>query len=155
MRFFTLIVVSLIGVLKVTSQETIIYNDIVYNEFNVSKKLLCTTYDSIGKIAFDYRDKEYIRDVKERLGFFPTTSIAFSFEGNDYYIPIYDDLLMFDVLDTLKRGDVVMMEILFLKVGVNDSPPFAIVRSIFQYDDFAKYQNLIYKLGDNLKFTQE
>ena len=78
--------------------------------------MLGCTYESIGRTTFDQnKKKETIQQVKRILGFIPTTSICFLYNGCKYYIPIYDDLLSFGCFNSMKKGDYVILELLYIE----------------------------------------
>ena len=149
MKIRFLFIILLISAMNVFGQEKNIFNGVVYNESGIAMKLLCSTYESIGKTVFDKNNsKESILRVKRVLGFIPTTSICFLYNGCKYYIPIYDDLLDFGVFNSMKEGDSVVLEVLYIEGCVDNKQPFAIVRSVLGMSD-------LHKIATNAKCQKE
>lgn len=127
--FIFLLLINTIGLF---CQEKELYNDIVYNESRIATKQLGATYKSIGK-AIPNNNRQTIQRIKKTLGFIPTTSISFSYQGDEYYIPVYSDLLNCGIFYSLQEGDPVVLEVLFLKSCLDHKQrPFAIVRTLFR-----------------------
>jgi len=147
-RFFFIIL--LISTMNVFGQDKNIYNDgVIYNETGIAMNFLGCTYESIGRTTFDQnKKKETIQQVKRILGFIPTTSICFLYNGCKYYIPIYDDLLSFGCFNSMKKGDYVILELLYIEGCVDNKQPFAIVRNVLRMDDF-------HKIIKNMKHQKE
>ena len=147
-RFFFIIL--LISTMNVFGQDKNIYNDgVIYNVTGIAMNFLGCTYESIGRTTFDQNNKkETIQRVKRILGFIPTTSICFLYNGCKYYIPIYDDLLSFGCFNSMKKGDYVILELLYIDGCVDNKQPFAIVRNVLRMDDF-------HKITKNMKHQKE
>jgi len=119
--------------MNVFGQDKNIYNDgVIYNETGIAMNFLGCTYESIGRTTFDQNNKKTIQQVKRILGFIPTTSICFLYNGCKYYIPIYDDLLSFGCFNSMKKGDYVILELLYIEGCVDNKQPFAIVRNVLR-----------------------